>query len=199
MVRRVGGIEEARGVCVSVGVASAAERGQHLAELCERHGDVRADRLCDQLGLCGQALGLLRVPTHRGNQRDDRVGRGLPLRFSELVGETAGLFGCGNRHLPITEARGHARVKGQQSRQVPESSLRPESINCRREEIVAQVKGADNKRGWAEEPRSVGVDPLVRRRPAQPRQNTRCVTQRICIRVDREHPWILGICISQPT
>ena len=61
----VGGVEQSVGGCVSVAVAAAAERGQHLAELGERHRDVRAHRLCDHLSPCGHQLGRLLVAAHR--------------------------------------------------------------------------------------------------------------------------------------
>jgi len=66
---------------------------------------------------------------------------------------------------------------------------------CGPEEVVAQVERADDKRGWAEEPRSVRVEPLPRL-PAQARQNALRVTYRICIRVDCEYPRVLGIGVS---
>jgi len=51
------------------------------------------------------------------------VGRGRPLRLGEFLGETPRLVGRRQRHVPVAEAGGHARVKGQQPRQMPESSL----------------------------------------------------------------------------
>ena len=92
VVRRVGRIEQTLGGRVRVGVAAGGERGQHLAELRERHRDVRADRLRDHLGLGRQALGLLIVAAHRGDERDRGVGGGRQQRFRELLGETSRLL-----------------------------------------------------------------------------------------------------------
>ena len=49
---------------------------------------------------------------------------------------------------------------------MPESSVRPQPIHGHRQEIGTQIESADNKRGRAEEQRSVGVEPLVGCRPA---------------------------------
>ena len=82
---------------------------------------------------------------------------------------------------------------------MPESPLRPQPVDRRPQEVVAQVERADDERGRAEEARSVGVEPPVRCRAAQARQNAGRVTQRICIGVDREHARVFGIRVSQPT
>ena len=82
---------------------------------------------------------------------------------------------------------------------MPEPSLGPQPIHRRRQEVVSQIESADDKRGWAEEPRSVGVRPLVGCHPAEARQNAIRVTQRICVRVDREYARVVGIRVSQPT
>src|ERR1035441_9706137 len=132
-------------------MAAAAERGQHLAELCERDSDVCAGGLCDRLSPCGQALGLLLVAAHRGEEWAEGVSGGFPLWFRELLGETSRFFGCGNRNVPIAEAGRHARVQSEQPRQMPEPPLRAQPIDRRPKEVVAQVESADDKRGWAEE------------------------------------------------
>src|SRR5215471_11036090 len=80
---------------------------------------------------------------------------------------------------------------------MPEPPLVPQSIHRGPEEIAAQVERADYERGGAEEPRSVGVEPLLRRLPAQARQNALRVTCRIRIRVDCEYAWVCGIGVSQ--
>ena len=91
-----------------------------------------------------------------------------------------------NRHVPVADAGGHARVEHQQPRQVPEPSLRPQSVDRRRQEVVAQVERADDERGRPEEASRVGVEPLVTRRALQAREDPGGVTQRIRIGVDRE-------------
>jgi hypothetical protein len=180
-------------------VAAGGERGQHLPELGERHRDVRARRLRDDLGSCGHELGRLCVAAHRGDERDRRVGGGCPLRFPELLGETPGFLGRGHRHVAVADTGGHARVERQQPRQMPQSSLRPQSVDRRREEVVAQVERADDERGRPEEASGIRVEPLVSRRAAQTREHAGRVTQRVRIRVDREHSRVFSIRISQAT
>src|SRR6516164_7092582 len=79
-----------------------------------------------------------------------------------------------------------------------EPPLVPQSIHRGPQEVVAQVERADDKSGWAEGPRSVGVEPLLCRLPAQARQNALRVTCRIRVGVDCEYARVLGIGVSQP-
>ena len=82
---------------------------------------------------------------------------------------------------------------------MPESSLRPEPVDCFGEEVGAQVKRADDKRGRSEESSSVGVQPRVSRRAGQWCQNPGRVAPRICVRMDCEDARVLGVRIPQPT
>jgi hypothetical protein len=118
-------------------MATGRERGEHLPELGERHRDVRADRLGDHLGSAGQELRLLRVASHRGDERDRRVGRCRPLGLAELVGQAPCLVGRGQRHVPVADAGRHARVQRQQPRQMSQSPLRPQAVDGGRQEVVA--------------------------------------------------------------
>ncbi len=79
-----------------------------------------------------------------------------------------------------------------------EPPLRPQPIDRRPEEVVAQVEGAHDNRGGPEEPRRLGVEPLLRSLAAQARQHAGRVTDRIGIRVDCEYAWIPGFGVSEP-
>jgi predicted ATPase len=63
---------------------------------------------------------------------------------------------------------------------------------------VTEFRRADDKRGWAEVPRSVRVEPLVGCHSAQARENPVRVAQRICIRVDCKDARVFRVRISQP-
>jgi hypothetical protein len=199
VMRRVVRIEYPIGVCVRVRVAIGGERGQYLAELRERHRDLRARGRRDELSFGRQAVGLLVVPAHRRDDRDRRVGGGHPLRFRELLGKALCFLGGGDRDVPIAEPGGHARVQDQQAWQVSEPSLGAQPIDCRREEVVTQVEGADDERGRAEEASGVGVDALGLCRACQAFEYRGRVPERIGVRVDREDARVFGVRVPEPS
>lgn len=80
---------------------------------------------------------------------------------------------------------------------MPEPPLYPQTIHRHLQEIVAHVEGANDKGGWSEEPRCVGGYPLARCRPPQTLQDARRMTERICIRVDREHACVLSVRVAE--
>ena len=199
--RVIGGVarlEKAFRRCEGDAVAIAGERRQHPSELGERHRDVGTDRLSDHLGSCGQQLRRLVVAAHRGDQRDGRVGRRGPLWLSELLGEAPRLGGRGQRCVPVADAGGHARAERQQTRQMAEPSFRPQAVDRRRKEVVAQVERSDDERRRSEEASGVSVDPLAGCRALEARENPGRMTQWIRIRVDGEHARVIGVGVSQP-
>jgi hypothetical protein len=81
---------------------------------------------------------------------------------------------------------------------MPEPALSPQPLYRRRQEVIAQVESADDKRRRAEEARVLGVEPVVVRRPLQARQYPGCVPQWISVGVDGEDTRVFGARVSQP-
>ena len=61
------------------------------------------------------------------------------------------------------------------------------------------LTGGTVEGGWAEEPRSIGVEALLGCLPAQARQHAGGVTYRICVCVDSEYARVLSVGIAEPT
>jgi hypothetical protein len=79
-----------------------------------------------------------------------------------------------------------------------ESSLGPQTVHRRRQEVVAEVECADDERRRPKVASSVGVKPPVTCLARDACENSGRMTQRIRIRVDGEYTRVLGVCTSQP-
>ena len=197
MVGRVTGVEEPLRGCVCIVVAACTERRQHSSELGKRHRDVGARRLRDQFGPRRQPLGGVVVASHRGHQCGCGVGSGRHLRIRELLGEPSSLVSRGRHDVQLADAGGGTGVEHQQARQVPESAFSSEAVDCRCQEVGAQVERTDDERRRAEEAGSVRVRSAGACFVFESGENRWCVTPRFRVRVDRDDARVLGVCIAE--
>ena len=118
----------------------------------------RAERQCDLLGVGRCASRRRWIAAQRCDRRYRRVSGRQPDWLAELTRQPVGLFGGGDRDVPVGQAHGQNRLRRQKARQTTKPSFRSGVVQRDRAELQTVVEGADDHAGRAQVPGGLGAD-----------------------------------------
>ena len=144
----------------------------------------------DALGPCRGQLGRVVVAADPGDDRIDGVGCCDPLRLAELCREAPGFFCCGYRYAPVGELRCRTSLQREHARQMPEPSLRSQTLDCFAEEHRREIEGSHGHRCRSQETGGVRVVVNLLRGFPEALEYCWCLPERVGIGLDRKDPQV---------